>query len=206
MAITFAVITGAKDTEGSIKNWLNDSTVPATNILIEAEAWIYERLRVREMLARSTSFQFDIATDSEALPSDFLDPVQYLPHNYGAPLPYYHEEAFRAPRDEAGALFEGTPSRWTVIGTTAYVDVTCDANFAGVLMYYARPAALSSGNTTNFLTVRYPTLLRTVCTGLGFGFKKDEARKTSELQIAELALREAMKTNEMSRRGQIVPN
>ena len=47
MAITWTVLTGSKDTEGSIANWVNRSDLPTTNILLEAEAWIYQHLRIR---------------------------------------------------------------------------------------------------------------------------------------------------------------
>lgn len=203
MSYTYSILTGTKATEGSIRNWVNDSTVPATVVLAEAEAWIYERLRVREMLAQ-IEFTFDEDASSEALPADFLDPIEFLPHGWGDELPFYHEKTFRPERDDAGALFPGEPSRWTIIGSTAHVDVACDEAFVGMLMYYARPAALASDNLTNFLTIRYPTLLRMACTGFAFGFKKDEARKTADLGIADKLMQSAAMTNDLYRRGQHV--
>ena len=204
MAITYTTLVGAKTTDGSIRQWVNDSTIPAESILTEAEAWIYERLRVREMIAVASPFTFAVDTASAALPSDFLDPIQLLPFGWGgAELLYVHERLLNASRDDDGNLFSGTPSRWTIIGTDAHVDCLCDSDFSGALMYYACPAALSADNATNFLTLRYPTLLRTVCTAFAFSFKKDDARKQIELALAEKALGDAMRTNDLYRNGQI---
>lgn len=171
---------------------------------MEAEAFIYESLRVREMLSQNTTFQFDISTSSEALPSDFLDPIQFHPHTWDHELPYYHEASFLAPRDEDGALYTDEPSAWTIIGTTAYVDVLCEANFAGVLLYYALPTALSSSNETNFLTTRYPSLLRYACMAKAYEHMKDGARAKEYLALAMGAIGSAMATNDMFRRSQHV--
>lgn len=204
MAISWTVLTGAKSTAGSIANWLNRSDLPTENILLEAEALIYERLRVREMMAQST-LTFSSGGSTAALPSDFLDPIQYLPYEYGYPLPFYHEETLRATRDENGNLFSGTPSRWSILGTTAYVDVNCSANFSGQLMYYARPESLSVTNTTNWLTTRYPSLLRYACMLKGYEHMKDDKRAAQYLAVSEKEIADAMRTNEMFRRTQHVP-
>lgn len=204
MAINYTTLTGSKSTSGSIANWCNRGDLPTENILLEAEAWIYQRLRVREMVA-TTAFTFDADASTEALPDGFLDPVQFLPYEYAEALPFYHEEFFRAERDSSGDLFDGTPSKWTIIGTTAHVDVACSAAFSGILMYYATPAALSGGNETNFLTTRYPTALRRVCMAMAYEHMKDTERMNGEYLLAEAAIGAANALNEMARRGQHMP-
>lgn len=205
MAINYTTLTGVKTTAGSIANWVNRSDLPTDNILLEAEAWIYQNLRVREMVARDTAFQFDSAAQSEALPSGFLDPIAFTPHGYYEPLPFVHEDKLEELRDADGALESGTPSRWTIIGTTAYVDVSCSANFAGVLSYFKQPDALSGSNETNFLTTRYPSLLRMACMAHAYEHMKDTPRAREYFQLAMVKMEEAMRTNEMFRRGQHVP-
>lgn len=204
MAINWTVLTGAKTVTGSIANWLNRGDLPTDNILLEAEAWIYQRLRVREMV-QDDAFTFDGGESSEALPASFLDPLAFKPFDWGGlPLPYFDEQSFRAPRDTDGDLFEGSPSRWTIIGETAHVDVTCSDDFGGRLLYYKQPTALGSGNLTNFLTTRYPTLLRSVCMLKGLEHMKKMTDAVAYLQKAEADLAEAMRTNDMYRRGQMV--
>jgi hypothetical protein len=203
MAITYSVLTGVKTTTGSIASWVNRSDLPTDNILLEAEAWIYQRLRVREMVTDAT-FTFDDNTSSEALPSAFLDPIQFVPYEWGTPLPYVSPENFQQPRTSAGVIFDGSPSCWTIIGTTAHIDATIDDsdNYSGRLMYYAQPDALSSVNTTNFLTTRYPTLLRMACMGFAYQFMKDTPRTQEYLGYAMAAIQEAAATNDLYRRGQ----
>jgi hypothetical protein len=204
VAITYTVLTGSKTTEGSIKNWVNRSDIPGDNILLEAEAWIYERLRVREMQARA-EFQVDSGSNSEALPADFIDPISWVPYGYTDPLPFYHEDQLQEQRDSDGTLVSGTPSRWVIIGTTVYVDVSASANFTGQLHYFSRPDALSASNETNFLTTRYPSLLRHACMMKAYEHMKDDQRARAYLQTAMQSLSEAMMTNEMFRRGQHIP-
>ncbi len=201
----YTTLTASKSTAGSLANWLNRSDLPGAEILSEAESFIYERLRVREMQA-VTTLTFADESSSQALPSDFLDPVSFLPHGWGQPLLYVHEETLRAYRDEDGNLFASpTPSRWTVIGTTAHLDVKLDGAFAGELLYYARPAALGAGNTTNWLTTRYPRLLRTVCMGMGYEHMKDHGQADRYLARGEALIADASSTNESYRRAQYVP-
>lgn len=204
MALTYTQLTGTKDTEGSIRNWVNRADIPATTILNEAEALIYEHLRSREMMTDAV-FQFDIATSSEALPADFLDGLQFLPYEWGEPLLFVHEQLARVPRDADGAVLEGTPSAWYILGETAYVNAKCVDNFAGRLMYYAQPAELSSGNPTNFLTRRYPALVRFACMQRAFEHMKDTNRATEYLKLMIGSAGSASVSNELFRRSQHVP-
>lgn len=203
MAINWTTLTGSKDTEGSIKNWVARGDIPVTNILLEAEAWLYSRLRVREMVTIA-EFTFDAGSHSEALPSDLLDPIEFRPHGSLDPLPYVHEATIEIQRQDDGTLIEGTPTYWTIVGTTAYVNFQCEEDYAGRLMYYKQPAALASGNETNFLTTRYPTLLRVACMAFAFGHMKTWDARREHLAEAERWLQEANATNESYRRGQIV--
>lgn len=201
----YTTLVGTKSTPGSVANWLNRSDLPVAEILSEAEAFIYERMRVREMQAVAT-LTFAAGTSSADLPGNFLDPISYLPHGWGQPLLYVHEETLRPSRDEDGNLFKSpTPSRWTVIGETAHVDVELEGDFSGQLMYYARPIALSASNTVNWLTLRYPRLLRTVCMGIGYEHMKDHGQADRYLARGEALIADASATNETYRRAQYVP-
>lgn len=204
MAINWSTLTGSKATAGSIANWINRSDLPTENILLEAEALIYERLRVREM-EHLTTFVFDEDADTEPLPANFLDPIEYRPYSWGGPLPYVHPSGLEAHRDADGVLSTGTPSRWSIIGETAYVDVLCSTFFSGKLIYYKRPDALSSSNQTNFLTVRYPTLLRYAALSRAYEHVKDLGAANGYAQMTEVKIQEANASNEMVRRSQFVP-
>lgn len=209
MAINHSVLTAAaKTTEGSIRNWLNRNDIPVTNILLEAEADIYQYLRVREMIT-DEAFTFSTSTSSKALSSlsaTFLDPIQFVPYEWGTPLPFYHEKKMPFSRDSAGALFSSaTASAWTIIGSTAHLDVLLSAAFSGRMMYYAQPTALSASNETNFLTIRYPSLLRYACVSKAYEHMKDWGRAKEYMGMMMQALGVANATNEMWRRSQHVP-
>lgn len=201
----FNSLTGTKTTAGSIANWINRNDLPTAEILYEAQAWIYQRLRVREMTAQVTGFTIPINTNSQALPADFLDPISFLPFQWGEPLPFSHEERMLIPTDGNGNLFTDTPSHWTIIGSTMIVDVNCAAAFSGFFYYYQLPAFLSSNNVTNFLTTRYPRLVRRTCMAIGYEHAKDQGQMQNYLTLAENDIAEAARTNEMWRRSQYVP-
>lgn len=154
------------------------------------------------MMTQDADFTFAINTSSTALASDFLDPIQFHPWTWEDELTYVNEGEFKPARDENGALYEGEPCKWTIIGTTAYVDVTCDAAFPGVLLYYGLPTALSASNETNFLTTRYPSLLRYACMAKAYEHLKDSNRAKEYMQLTLAALGSAMATNDLYRRAQ----
>lgn len=203
MAITYTVLTGAKTVTGSIANWLNRSDLPTANILLEAESLIYERLRVREMTARE-ALTFSEGVQTVSLPTGFLDPISYTPYEWGGALPFVHEHSLDESRTSAGVLETGTPSRWTIIGETAYADVLPTEDFAGLMLFYKRPTALSASNETNWLTIRYPSLLRYACMAKGYEHMKSQ-EAASYLQLTMSAIAEANTTNEMWRRAQYIP-
>lgn len=202
----YSTLVAGKTTSGSLANWVNRSDLPTSTILAESQAWIYQRLRVREMQERQVPFTFTTSGNSLALPSRFLDPIAFTPYGWGDPLPFVEETQLNDVRDEDGNLYESTPSRWAIIGETAYVDVQPVETFSGVLHYFKQPADLAATtNETNFLTIRYPSLLRFTCMAVAYQHMKDSVRTQEYSAYAENALQEAMRTNEMFRRGQHVP-
>jgi hypothetical protein len=206
VAIDSTTLTADKTTSGSIKNWVNRSDIPATDILTEAEAYIYQQLRAREMLS-TTPLSIAAAASSVALPADFLDPIRFLPYEWGSPLPLTHEAVLYDTRDSSGALFDGTPSQWAIFDGTMTVNSTIPTGetFSGILTYYAQPTALSGSNETNFLTTRYPTLLRRACLKHAYEHMKDWPSFERQEALTQAAVFEANQTNEMWRRGQQYP-
>jgi hypothetical protein len=208
----FTTLTGVKTTEGAIRNWVNRSDIPVTDILEEAQAWIYQRLRVREMVYEE-AVTFAVAASSKAISTltgitggtAFLDPVQFLPWGWATPMDYMHEQSHRPDRNmTTGELYSGSPTRWTLLGEEMQLDVKCIEAFGGQLMYYRQPAPLGASNQTNFLSIRYPMLLRCACMMRAYEHMKAPSMATGYMQQAELQLAEAMRTSDMSRRGQYV--
>lgn len=201
MAINFTTLTGAKTVEGSIARWVNRSDLPTDNILLEAEAWIYQSLRTNDMRSRTT-FTIAEGAQTATLPADILEPISFTPYRWGEPLLYVHEQALVEQRDEDDALIEGTPSMWCIVGSLAYVDLQAVEDFVGILLYYARPSALSGSNETNFLTIKYPSLLRYACMAKAYEHMKEPASVQAYLQLAYGALDEAKRSADLLRNGQ----
>lgn len=202
----FVTLTADKTTLGSLQNYVNRSDVPVVDILTEAQAYIYERLRVREMIT-ITPLVVSASSNTGVVPADFLDPIQLVPYGQTGQikeLPYVHETAIATSRDSSGNLITGTPSRWTVAGTNVVLDVAAAAPFGSELSYFARPIALSADNATNFLTLRFPSLLRHACMGFAYEQMKDADRATEHLTIAEKLIGDANTTSDMWRRNQRV--
>lgn len=207
-AITYSILTGSKTTSGSLKNWVNRTDIPSDFILTEAESYIYEKLRVREMITSeaitfSSSGANSCSFALSGLDNTFLDPVSFTPYTWGSPLAFKNEGIVKPYRDEDGNLTQSeTPSYWYIEGETAYVDVDLTANLSGIMQYYYKPEALSGANETNFLTTRYPTALRRACLAYAYEHMKDSQRMQEYFAMAEKAIMEANSTNEMFRRNQ----
>lgn len=76
MTMNWTSLTASKGTVGSIANWVNYSKIETNlpTILDEAQALLYQLLRVREMQT-TLHFKMTVGLSSYALPSRFLDPI-----------------------------------------------------------------------------------------------------------------------------------
>lgn len=180
MAVDFDTLTGSKSTEGSIKYLANHELVPATNVLLEAQAYIYQRLRVQDMIV-TAEVSGSLGDSYIAKPTRFLAPVWLRLDGDTRELDYVHEGQLERFRDDAGNLYEGRPRQYALINDRLEFDVASDDDFAGDICYYQQPAALSVSNTTNFLTDRFPSLLIDTC--MAFAWK---ARNRADMYTAAL--------------------
>ena len=84
----------------------------------------------------------------------------------------------------ANNLVEGSPAQWSIWDEKVKFDVAAEAATAFKQLYYRSPALLSATNTSNFLTSRYPRLVRTATQAAAADFMKDD----TEYQKAVAAL------------------
>ena len=188
----FTTLTGSKTTPGSIKEAINHSGIPVTQILSDAEAWIYQRLRVREMLA-STTGTLAAASDTISLSSltGYKSPF-FLMFTGTAFTPKFVPERRSLDfvlrswgYDGDGVRSVGRPYCWASDATTIQFDTIADTAYPYLLRYYRALPALAADNETNFLTDSYPRLLRAVCYAFANEWKKDEREKAYWFQVAE---------------------
>lgn len=184
----YTTLVSAKTVAGSIKNWVNRSDLPVDDIIDEAEAWLWEEggLRTREMVTTEV-VTFSTTSNQTTLPStDFLDPISYQPYEWAVPLRYVSPEMLKVPMDSSGDPFHADPTKWALIDNSPTIDTipVTDGGLVGVMTYYARPTALGAGNTTNFVTVRFPTMFRHAILAKAYSHMKDYGRSLEEEKMA----------------------
>lgn len=196
----YTTLIADKNTAGSIKNWVNRSDIPSTTIVAEALAWTVGegKLRAREMVTE-VEFIIDGGTNEEPLPSDFLDPIGFYPYGWADPLDYVIPQSLRVLRDETtGDVNAGDPCRWAIIGASVQTDSAPEDDYKGILTYYAQPAALV---TTNFITVRFPSMFRHACLARAYSHMKQYTNVDAEEKMAFGLLEKINEVEELYLRG-----
>lgn len=74
----------------------------------------------------------------------------------------------------ADILVQGTPMWWGIWDEAISFDQAFYQETSAILHYYRSLPLLSASNATNFLTKRYPALLRTACQTAAADFMKDD--------------------------------
>ena len=198
----YTTLVGDVSTAGSIKHAINYGRIDAEGILEEAQAWIYQRIRVRQMTATSDVTILSGASTA-AFPTGYLDPIHLGIPGYVSTIRLKDAEWFRAHVgwDENAALPEGVPTYWCDFDTTIQFNTEADQAYTAKMVFFKKPTALSSSNLTNWLTDRYPTLLRRTCLMLAAEVRK-EYDTMDRAQVAALqAIEEIKIESDLAMRG-----
>ena len=184
---TYSTLTGLKTVDGSIKQWVNDGTIPSASIVSKAEAWIYQYLRVREMISLETgAIQTGDTTLSVSM-LDLLEPISLrIIDDSSAPIRLLDQEHFesRTYFDSSTGPTSTQPTEAMIVGNVFQLNATSDATYSYRLVYFGKPAALSTSHETNFLTDRYPHMLEAACYYWAFSFKKDRGEADHWMSVA----------------------
>lgn len=291
MAMSYTSLIADKNTSGSIKRWINWAVVDVEAVVEEAQALIYQIMRVREM--RDETDLPMLEGDAEvALPSNFLDPIYLyavdalgnkfrvdhhteeensrrrvtqsisetvtitiaspavvslaahglkegdpvrfettgtLPTGITTGTIYYvisaglAADSFRISATRGGTavntsvsqagvhtlkattLVEDVPDSWAIVGEKIKFSRKWAFPVTIKLIFFKKPDLLSESNTTNFLTNRYPHILRTACLAAAWDFKGDEAESERQKgKLGELILN-AAGMDELAFRGVDLP-
>lgn len=152
--MSLTTYSGLKD---SIASWLKrtDLTTNIPDFIELAEARIARDLRLRKQITQAT-LTTTAGVQTVALPADWLEfeNVNILtspPRN----LTYVNIEHMdvRFPSD-----FTGTPAVYTMEGEHMLFGPVPDAAYSVDVFYYARLAALSDSNATNWLLTNHPSI------------------------------------------------
>lgn len=83
---------------------------------------------------------------------------------------------------EANNLTTGTPSCWTILDQNLEFNTASDINRSCYLRCFRSKPLLSPTNQVNFLTDRYPHMIREACLASAAGFMKDDAEYQKHTQ------------------------
>lgn len=101
----------------------------------------------------------------------------------------------------ANRLIDGSPSVWTVWDEQMKFDVALIDPKQFKLLYYRAPKLLSATNETNWLTNRYPLLLRKACQVQAADFMKDDSEYQKGLTALGTLIQTTSAENDMIYRG-----
>jgi hypothetical protein len=194
--MNYTSLIGPKTTPGSIANYANYGLAPATEVLLDAQGLIYQRLRVREMRMGPLPIPLQVGNIHALLPPGFLDPISV--HDA-----FFHPIKMKTPTDLLKRRFligqsgdfafpdfdpqdffttavwqQGVPHEFAIFGEKIHFDVAANAPLLYWMIYYAPPSFLGDtapATQTNFLTTRYPHILRAAVLAAAADFRKDDA-------------------------------
>jgi hypothetical protein len=101
----------------------------------------------------------------------------------------------------ADNLIQGTPIYWGVWDETIFFDVAFAQASNCNLQYFKALPILSSTNTTNFLTSRYPHLLRKACTAQAWDFMRNDAEYQKDVAALTALIEQANAEGDLLYRG-----
>lgn len=199
MAMTFTTLVADKSTSGSIKSWQNYSKLDSEGILEEAQAMIYGRLRVREMRT-ADQFTVRVGLSSIDVPDGFLDPIlAWDITNDCEIVPKEESDLERMRSWTDGVLDTGDPAFYAVYDEAFQFDCKTTTLWKLRATFYKRPDYLATSNPTNWLTKRYPQLLRMACLATGARFAHDDEMFAREQQLLFREIDELSVGDEMAR-------
>lgn len=101
----------------------------------------------------------------------------------------------------ANKLVAGSPTRWAVWDEQAKFDTAFDAPATLKLLYYRSPLPLSATNQSNWLTTRYPMLMRKACQASAADFMKDDVEYKKGVDALSALIQSTAAVDDLSYRG-----
>lgn len=98
-------------------------------------------------------------------------------------------------------LISSSPSRWTIWDEKVKFDTAFDTQTTFKQLYYRSPALLSSSNQSNWLTNRYPLLMRIACMAAAANFMKDDTEYQKQVSALNNLVGTIAAENDMGYRG-----
>lgn len=98
-------------------------------------------------------------------------------------------------------LIEGSPTKWGIFDEKLKLDCALETAAQYKLLYYRSPKPLSSSVQTNWLTQRYPKLLRVACMAAAADYMKDGTEYQKHLTALTALVGSTAAENDLHLRG-----
>lgn len=178
--MNYSQLVSSKGTPGSIATWVNSSIIQndTPEIVLEAESFIYRRLRHWKMLTTPTFYNMVIGIDSVPQPSDMLEPFLFWTTGI-----YFQIMQMKTPQEVVanfsyngnGTRVQQQPLMYYMDQSNLHFDSPPDQTYQYGLIYFQQPAALAVSGS-NFLTNTYPRLVRCCCMAAACEWMKDSGQ------------------------------
>jgi hypothetical protein len=200
----YATLIGPKTTKGSIAEWIvwTDTKMPIEAILEEAQTFIFDNMRVTEMKQAQT-LALPAGAVSVALPARLVTTIS-IQDQYMTPLKARDLKSLmlRRSKDDAGNWTQAdAPLFYSQTATAFEFDMAPSENIDLTLAGFFRPEPLGPTNQTNFLTEKYPHLLRTAILIFVADFLNDDAKYARYTTRYQALLAQAMQSEDLNMLG-----
>jgi hypothetical protein len=101
----------------------------------------------------------------------------------------------------ANKLIAASPTRWGVFDEKLKLDCAMESASQFKLLYYRSPKPLSATVPSNWLTVRYPKLLRVACMAAAADYMKDDTEYAKHLAALTMLVQSTAAENDLQYRG-----
>jgi hypothetical protein len=101
----------------------------------------------------------------------------------------------------ANKLIAASPTRWGIFDEKLKLDCAMETASQFKLLYYRSPKPLSAANLTNWLTIRYPKLLRVACMAAAADYMKDDVEYQKHLTALTALVGSTAAENDLQYRG-----
>ncbi len=101
----------------------------------------------------------------------------------------------------ANKLIAGSPSSWSIFDEQVKFDCAFETATQFKQLYFRSPLPLSSANPSNWLTDRYPKLMRVACSAAAADYMKDDAEYQKHLTALTALVQSTNAESDLSYRG-----
>ena len=205
---TFTIMTGTKGVEGAIKTDVNHSLVASAIMLTQAQAWIYQRLRVRKMKTVATG-TMTASQGVITLPTRYKQGIDFKITPTGATLAASNLKRKdlewvedRWTYDGTGVRTNGRPRFWATSETDIVFEQLTDQAYEYRFRHFQSLPALSTDTETNFLTEDHPGLLHAANMFRSFAFLRNIPQRDYWHQVALAEINDANVADDLEREGE----